>query len=156
MSLNRKTFVAFLLITMSFSLPVFAEMDLSDDAVVKELKEMAAHGNPEAQLMLADWFFNGLQVEKDVEAAARLYEAAAKQGLMKAQGITGGLYYLGKGVKQDHQLARYWLALAAHQGLEEAEMLLAKMERVEERSTPYASAKPQARPVTMSLNAMTR
>lgn len=153
MSLNVKTSVAFFLFSLCISMPVFAEMDLSDNAVVTELTEMAAHGNPEAQLMLGDLYFNGEHVNKDLKAAARLYESAAKQGLKRAQGITGGLYYLGKGVRKDHKMARYWLEQAANQNLKEAEMLLASMDRSKRTTSSIAM---RGAPVTMSLNAMAR
>lgn len=150
---NLTTSVLCILISLCISMPVLADMDLSDDAVVKELIEMAAHGNPEAQLMLGDLHFNGEHVSKDIKKAARLYEAAAKQGLKRAQGITGGLYYLGKGVRKDHKMARYWLELAANQNLQEAKMLLASMERSQRTSSSIAT---RGTPVTMSLNAMAR
>jgi len=152
-----KTPVLVICLFAFFSAPLFAEMDLSDDAVMHELTEMAEHGNPEAQLMLGDWHFNGEHVERDIEKAASYYLSAAEQGLRRAQGIVGGLYYLGKGVVKDQNTARYWLEQAAGQDLKEAELLLASMDRKQNkanwRSSITASTK---KPVTTSLNAMAR
>jgi len=156
MSLKIKTCIAFVLFSMCISMPLLAEMDVSDDAVVNELIEMAAHGNPEAQLMLGDWHFNGEHVRKDTAKAARLYEAAAKQGLKRAQCITGGLYFLGKGVKKDHKVARYWLEMAAEQDFEEAKLLLSRMDRMQKTSRSSGTVSSKEMPVTMSLNAMAR
>ncbi len=156
MPFRIKTSIAILLISVCISTPLLAEMDVSDDAVYKELKEMAAHGNPEAQLMLGDWHFNGEYVRKDTTKAAQLYEAAAKQGLKRAQCITGGLYFLGKGVKKDHQVARFWLEKAANQGFEEAKLLLASMDRMRKTSRQSGAVLATKKPVTMSLNAMAK
>jgi len=77
----KKTSFLVLLLMFSISLPVAAEkMDLSDTAVLTELTDMAEHGYLDAQIILADWYYNGSQVEKNYAVAATYYELAAGQG----------------------------------------------------------------------------
>lgn len=78
-------------------------------------------------------------MDRDLEAAASYFRAAADQGLANAQLNLGWLYEQGEGVLQSAEEAGYWYGLAAEQGevaaLERLEILNPPLdrERVPER-----------------------
>jgi len=153
----KKTSFLVLLFMFSISLPVAAEkMDLSDTAVLTELTDMAEHGYLDAQIILADWYYNGSQVEKNYAVAATYYELAAGQGHERAQCILGGMYFLGKGVSKDVSTARYWLGLAADNDMKEAKVLLASMSAPTNNRFVQSAALKNKKPVISSLNLMAR
>jgi len=153
----KKTSLIVLLFLFSVSLPVTAEkMDLSDTAVLTEMTDMAEHGYLDAQIILADWYYNGSQVEKNYTVAATYYELAAEQGHERAQCILGSMYFLGKGVSKDVSKARYWLGLAADNGMKEAKVLLASMSAPTNNRFVQSAALKNKKPVISSLNLMAR
>lgn len=147
--------ILLLLLSISFSLTA-EEMDLSDAAVLTEMTDMAEHGYLDAQIILADWYYNGSQVEKDYSVAADYYQLAAEQGHERAQCILGGMYFLGKGVTKDVSKARYWLGLAADNGMKEAKVLLASMSAPKNNRFVQSAALKNKKPVISSLNLMAR
>ncbi len=149
--------VCCVLFLLAYSVSASAELDLSDTAVLIEMKDMAEHGYLDAQVILGDWYYNGSEVEKNYSAAARYYELAAKQGHERAQCILGGMYFLGKGVDKDAKKARYWLVLAADKGMKEADVLLASMNGSQKNNRFLQSASvTNNKPVISSLNFMAR
>ncbi len=153
----KTTSTILLLVLLLICLPAMAEeMDLSDTAVLTEMTDMAEHGYLDAQIILADWYYNGSQVEKDYSVAADYYQLAAEQGHKRAQCILGGLYFLGKGVEKDGGKARYWLGLAADNGMKEAKVLLASMGAAKNNRFVQSAALKKQKPVISSLNLMAR
>jgi TPR repeat protein len=70
-------------------------------------------GNIAAQMHLADLYFYGRGVTRDMAQAVALYRKAAEQGDAGAQAKLGLLYSVGMGVQRDDVEAYYWLSLAA-------------------------------------------
>ena len=85
-------------------------------AAAEAWRPLAAAGDVEAQVALADLYTSGLGVPTDPTEAARLYRAAAEQGDAVAQLNLGDLYSRGVGVPRDLVQAYLWLSLAAEQG----------------------------------------
>ena len=78
----------------------------------------ARAGNVLAQYILAQMHETGIEgsVEKDLDEAVELYQAAAKQQHKGAQFRLGRLYYYGEGVRQNYEMAASWYEKAANQG----------------------------------------
>lgn len=155
MKISSVIIIVLFLLSISFSVAA-EEMDLSDTAVLTEMTEMAEHGYLDAQIILADWYYNGNEVEKNYAAAADYYQLAAEQGHERAQCILGGMYFLGKGVKKDMTKARYWLALAADNGMQEAKVLLASISAPQNNRFVQSAALKNKKPVISSLNLMAK
>lgn len=150
----KTTNALILVIFLSIPFAVSAkDLDLSDTAVVTEMTEMAEHGYLDAQIILADWYYNGREVKKNYSEAANYYELAAEQGHTRAQCILGGMYYLGKGVDKDLNKARHWLELAAEQDLKEAKVLLTSINKKQAKRL-RSEAKKNKKPVTESLKSL--
>lgn len=77
---------------------------------------LAEAGNVRAQFMMGTIHEQGLDVPKDLRAAARWYRAAAEGGNASAQYNLGVFYQFGKGVEKDPSAAARWLRRAAEQG----------------------------------------
>lgn len=71
----------------------------------------------------------GEGVPRDVAAAAKWTEQAARQGLMAAQHELGHLYRLGTGVPLDIDLARHWYGKAAAQGYSASKFFLQMLDQ---------------------------
>ena len=76
-------------------------------------KTAADRGEPDAQFILAYLLSAGPPAERDLPAAARLYQAAASKGHAAAMANLGVLYLKGWGVPQDYVLGYMWINLAA-------------------------------------------
>jgi TPR repeat protein len=88
----------------------------------------ADQGNSDAQFKLATLFHEGAPgLKKNPERAARLYEAAAKQGHLEAQNWLGYCYQHGLGVAQSDKSAVEWYRKAADAKLATAENNLGLM-----------------------------
>jgi TPR repeat protein len=90
-----------------------------DYAMAAEWFHKAARaGNVLAQYILAQMHETGIAgaVEKDLDEAVELYQAAAKQQHKGAQCRLGRLYYYGQGVRQNYEMAAEWYEKAANQG----------------------------------------
>ena len=106
------------------------------DLALRYYKLAAAQGHPEAQAALAHAYFFGEGGEADIEAAYKWSQAAAKQGVARAQWMLGNIY-LGGGalpdspvlerlgheqfMPEDKVRAQMWFLLAAENGDEGAE-----------------------------------
>jgi TPR repeat protein len=73
-------------------------------------------------LLYADSFDDGMQayMHTDYQKAAKLFEKAAEQGNIDAQGLLGVMYELGQGVRQNKALAKEYYGKACDNGLEES------------------------------------
>jgi len=68
-------------------------------------------------------------VPRDLARAARHFQAAAEEGVAKAQLFLGRMYAMGEGVKKDPVTAYFWLTLAATEEQEAAQVYLSDLER---------------------------
>ena len=80
----------------------------------------AARGDAEAQYRLALLHERGVEVERDLAAAAKWYRRAAEQGHARAQFKLASYYRQGRLNGVDLAEAKHWYARAADQGLARA------------------------------------
>ena len=88
--------------------------------LVKKHSEAAKLGDSEAQIGLAECYYNGWGVSKDDTEAANWWCKSAEQGNVAAQYRLGYCYLHGEGVSQDEAKAVEWWQKAAAQGHAEA------------------------------------
>lgn len=79
-------------------------------------RERAERGDADAQVLAAELLSRGLGVRRDLEEAARLYEAAALQGNAEAQFRTAMMLLDGIGVERDRDRAYEMMEEAAEAG----------------------------------------
>ncbi len=97
-----------------------------------ETKAKAEAGNPGAQTTIGflyyhGQYYNGQEYEQDLSKAAKWYQKAANQGLVKAQINLAAMYLTGQGVGQDYKEAFKWYQKAANQGDANAQYNLGTM-----------------------------
>ncbi|HVI92117.1 MAG TPA: tetratricopeptide repeat protein [Dongiaceae bacterium] len=85
------------------------------DDMVSTLRTGAGHGNPVAQLQLAELYMRGTFVPQDQSEADRWLQAAAGQGLGEAQIILAERSFAGTDGKQDARQGWRWLRHAEGQ-----------------------------------------
>lgn len=110
---------------------------------MRELLPLAEAGDERAQIVVAEFFFNGRGTPSDARQAAQWYLRAAQQGNAVAAAMLGMLYESGNGVAQDPREAFSWYLKAARAGAVPAQNFLAGLyERGEgtERSLSEAAA----------------
>jgi localization factor PodJL len=91
-------------------------------AAAEWLRRAAKRGLVPAQFRLGSHYEKGLGVKKDIEAARRLYLAAAKAGNAKAMHNLAVLYAEGAiGRKPDYQSAVRWFLKAAAHGITDSQ-----------------------------------
>lgn len=78
-----------------------------------QLESLAQSGDVDAQLKVADYYYNGNGVSKDYNKAVQYYQMAASQNSPQAQGALGDCYLKGTGVSQNIQTGLYWMQKAA-------------------------------------------
>ena len=83
---------------------------------VKWFERAAIKGSLEAQLRLADIYYNGKGPEVDYKKAMKWYEAAAEQRNSDAMVQIGLMYLRGKGVEKSDEEAFKWVTKAAELG----------------------------------------
>lgn len=76
------------------------------------LRPLAENGNVEAQIDLANMYFDGNGVPLDYNEAVKWYARAADKGSVDAQVALGFLYEYGDAVPQDYVQAYKWFELA--------------------------------------------
>lgn len=89
---------------------------------VEELTKRAAKGDVEAQVALADYYFEGENA--DFAKAAEWYMKAAQQNDPKGQYGLGYCYFLGAGIEPNLDEALVWFGRAAEQGSAQAQSYL--------------------------------
>lgn len=89
-----------------------------------ELSAKANAGDMAAQVELADRYYAGNGVSKDLKQAATLYNKLADNGVAQAQMTLALMYIRGEGVAQDNEKAHHWLIQAAEQRLAPAQYFL--------------------------------
>lgn len=89
------------------------------------ITNMAADGNPRAQVMLGRCYENGLGVEQDLAVAAQWFQLAAEQNDAEAQVLLAYCYEVGAGVPKNPQQVMNLMTRAAENGNAEAQFNLA-------------------------------
>jgi len=84
----------------------------------------AQAGVAPSQVLLAEMYLYGIDMEQDVVWAFTWYGAAAEQNHPHAQYVLSQLYFQGVGVEFDAQKAEEWLQKAANNGYEPAQKTL--------------------------------
>ena len=85
------------------------------------LKKLAEQNYIYAEELLADKYYEGVYIVKDVKAAIYWYEKAANQGSVYAMYRAGYIYY---SEPIDYNKAGQWFSLAAEKGDKDAEEVL--------------------------------
>lgn len=81
----------------------------NDPPYIKQMKIDAEQGNAKAQSELANAYFVGIGVNKNLQEAIRLWRLAAEQGNGRANSMLGTLHYQGVGVAKDSvEAIKYW------------------------------------------------
>jgi TPR repeat protein len=83
---------------------------------IRQLKDLAEHGEARAQYDLGLLYDKGQGVPQSDKEALRWYHLAAQQGDDRAQYNLGLMYANGQGVPRNDMEAYYWVNLAAEQG----------------------------------------
>lgn len=113
----RFAFQSFLaLLLFQFSTSSWADLESAKkayesgdyEAALKELKPLAAAGDPVAQRVMGDMYANGKGIEKDDEQAFSWHSKAAAQGDPAAQKALRDSYANGKGTEKNSLMAAYW------------------------------------------------
>jgi TPR repeat protein len=81
-----------------------------------ELRNLAVHGDADAQWQMGVRYHNGEGAPRDDVQAMQWFVRAAEQGHVTAQATLGAYYWAGRGVPQDLSKAYFWSALALAQG----------------------------------------
>lgn len=92
---------------------------------VSLITNMAADGNPRAQVMLGRCYENGLGVPQDPAVAAQWYQMAAEQNYSEGQLLLAYCYEVGAGVPKNPQQVMNLMTRAAEGGNAEAQFSLA-------------------------------
>jgi enhanced entry protein EnhC len=102
----------------------------SDKMTLNYLQGRAVLGDSTAQFTLAQMYQDGIGVNKDVQAALKLYEQASEQQDLRAEYNLGLLYLEGQGIPADYQKAITTLRDAAFKGNEHAQYVLARIDEL--------------------------
>lgn len=89
-------------------------------------KALAEYGYADAQFKLANCYYEGSDISKNLEKAFEWYSKSAEQGYSDAQYCLGNLYYLGDGVPKDVSKAVKWFSKSAEQGNVDAQVNLGR------------------------------
>ena len=105
-----------------------ADVTASQAQAANWYRKAADQGNSEAMFRLARIISRGAPgVEKNPEFAAKLYDAAARQGHVEAQNWLGYSYEHGLGIQQSDASAVEWYTKAANAGFAAAQSNLGLM-----------------------------
>lgn len=104
-----------------------AAADSKQAEYIAALKEQAANGDSNAQIMLADHYLDGDGVPKDYAKMMEWLRKAAEQGNAKAQEALGMIYGSDEVMPHDYQQSAVWWSKAAAQGNAEAQHTLGSM-----------------------------
>lgn len=92
---------------------------------LKELYIKASKGDPEAQCLLGDVYYDGEEVEQNAPRSVSWYKKAANQNHAEAQYCLGWHYLKGLGIRRDDDEAFKWHKKAAEQGHVKSQYLVA-------------------------------
>ncbi len=97
----------------------------SDQSELGRLKSKAKRGDPEAQFALGLYYYDGLEVTRDFEAAGMWFRRAALQGHAGAQLAMGKMWLNAEAGPPDEVQGANWIRTAAAQGYAPAQTELA-------------------------------
>ena len=89
-----------------------------------DLRNLADHGDAEAQWQMGVRCHNGEGVPQDDAQAVQWWQLAAEQGHVDAQSHLGAYYWAGRGVPEDLSKAYFWSAIALAEGDENSKSRL--------------------------------
>lgn len=93
----------------------------------------ATDGNPKAQMLLGQLYYNGEGVQRDIPHALHWYNKAAENGFADAQYRLGILYHDGKpGIEKNLDIAYEWLMKAAENDYADAREKLQWLHKTEQ------------------------
>ena len=95
---------------------------------ISTLHTKAERGDVEAQILLIDYYSDGIAVPPNYEEALKWLRKAAEQGNAHAQYLLGAIYYRGEYVSQNYAETVRWFRRAAEQGHEKAIDVLRQMD----------------------------
>jgi predicted aspartyl protease len=95
--------------------------------VVRLVRPLAEHGNPDAQQRLGSLYELGVALPQDYAQALIWYRRAANRGYARAQFSLGFLYENGKSGSVDYAKALFWYRKAADQGFAGAQLSIGGM-----------------------------
>ncbi len=101
-----------------------AEGSSRESETVSWYRGYAEAGYADAQYNLANCYFNGWGVSRNLEEAVKWYRRSAEGGNAEGQYYLCYCYFNGYGVPQDYAEAVKWLKMSAEQGNSEAEYML--------------------------------
>jgi putative methionine-R-sulfoxide reductase with GAF domain len=90
-----------------------------DSATLPELRQLAAHGDADAENALGLLYSAGDDkqgIQRDEREAAHWFTKAAEHGSVPAQSKLGSLYWGGRGLTKDDNRAYFWTVLARASG----------------------------------------
>jgi len=140
MMLNRVGWTLALAVA-ALCFPSFGQQAATDLNDFQAVKARADHGDPDAQIRLAQMYSSGDGVVKDPVKAAKWHRKAAELGSARGQCLLGLDYAEGTGVKQNMVEALKWIRKAADQGWPSAQFDLGMcyaMGKVPEKSAADA------------------
>ena len=120
----RSCLLATQLLTIVFVFGSGSEAADAADADISQIQAAAERGYIRDEVALADAYFMGRGVQKDLKQAAFWYEKAAGSGDPAAQNQIGYFYQVGLGVPPDEVRAAHWYQLAASGGYLDAKINL--------------------------------
>jgi hypothetical protein len=97
-----------------------------------ELRNLADHGDADAQWQMAVRYHNGEGVPQDDAQAMQWFQLAADQGNVASQAALGAYYWAGRGVPEDLVKAYMWSTIALRGGDENSN---ARLEGLASRMT---------------------
>ena len=118
-----------LMILIGTAVPAFADMESARNALragnPAEMTALAASGDDDAQLLLAEAYMAAAGVARDPARAVIWAKKAATQGNLLAQVMLAQVFGEGPGVEKDPAESARWLVMAAAQGDAESQFDLA-------------------------------
>src|SRR5271170_607592 len=121
--IGGKLFIGYLSLATFSVTGMCLPVDTEEPSAVRktaEIRAKAERGFVKQEIELAEAYFFGDGVPRDVSEAARWYEKAAADGDPVAQNQIGYFYQAGIGVPRDPVRAAHWYQLASASGLGEA------------------------------------
>ena len=115
----------FLLLVLCAGIQLHAQQ--SNTNSIAGVKAKAEMGDAKAQCALAELYYYGSLVPKDLTKAIEWYQKSANQGYAEAQSNLGLIYAHGEGVPADYSEAIKWFSKAAEQGNANAQNSLGVM-----------------------------
>ena len=100
------------------------------DNAIRCYQMAAERGNAEAQNKLGNYYYYGINVERDYQKSMKWFQKAADQGDTEAQNRLGKCYANGTGVNKNLSKAVEWFQKAAEQGDAEAQKNLEEVKDI--------------------------